>query len=198
MTLPIAVLFLQLLIPTRSIPAVAAITRTVELDTNTKPEVAATTVPPSMEATEPAPVFRSTSSMELPRAPGQTNEDVVAAASGSALPSKSPLQEPSQRLRYREWLALSISGHGAAAFDAWSTRRVVASGEGQESNALLRPFAGNGSIYAATQVGPVVFDYVSRRMMKSQRGWARHTWWILQAASTAASFASGAHNLSIR
>jgi hypothetical protein len=33
--------------------------------------------------------------------------------------------------------------------------------------------------------------------MTSQHGWARRTWWILQAASTVTSLGSGAHNLTI-
>ena len=100
-------------------------------------------------------------------------------------------------LRRREWLVLSIAQHGAATFDAWSTRRALSQGEGQELNPTLRPFSGNSSLYAAIQVGPVLFDYVGRRMMTSRYGWARHTWWIPQAVSTAMSFASGAHNLNI-
>jgi hypothetical protein len=59
----------------------------------------------------------------------------------------------------------------------------------------LRPFAENASLYAAIQVGPLVLDYVGKRMMTSQHGWLRHTWWIPQALSTAISLGSGAHNL---
>jgi hypothetical protein len=111
--------------------------------------------------------------------------------------SKAKSSDRSEKLRRREWLALSVVQHSAATFDAWSTRRVVAYG-GQELNPTLRPFAGNGSIYAAIQVEPVVFDYLGRRMMTSQHGWARRTWWILQGASTVASLASGAYNLNVR
>ena len=62
---------------------------------------------------------------------------------------------------------------------------------------MLRPFAGNGSLYAIVQAGPIVFDYLGRRMMTSQHHWVRRTWWISQAVSTAMSLASGAHNLSV-
>jgi hypothetical protein len=45
-------------------------------------------------------------------------------------------------------------------------------------------------------VGPI-FDYLSRRMMTSRRGWVRRTWWIPQAMSAAVSVASGVHNLGV-
>jgi hypothetical protein len=95
------------------------------------------------------------------------------------------------------WYSLSIAGHSAAGFDAWSTRRAVSSGRGHEANPLFKPFAGNGSIYAATQVGPTVFDYLGKRMMQSRRSWVRRMWWVPQLAGTAASLWSGAHNLHV-
>ena len=97
--------------------------------------------------------------------------------------------------RRKLWLALSIAQSSAATFDAWSTRRVVSRG-GQELNPMLRPFAGNASIYAVVQVTPLLLDYVSHRMMTSEHGWARHTWWMPQAIGTAMSIAGGAYNLS--
>jgi hypothetical protein len=112
--------------------------------------------------------------------------------------SKSNLPSRSEKTRHRKWLVLTVAQHGAATFDAWSTRRVISRGEAQELNPMLRPFAGNASIYAAVQVAPVLFDYLGRRMMTSPHGWARRTWWILQTVSTATSLVSGAHNLSIR
>jgi len=102
-------------------------------------------------------------------------------------------EEPSRRL----WLTLTIAQHGAATFDAWSTRRVISSGQGLERNPLLRPFAGNASLYGAIQVGPVLLDYLAHRMMKSQQGWARHAWWLPQALGTAASIASAVHNVGL-
>jgi len=108
-------------------------------------------------------------------------------------PAKPSYEQPSRGI----WLTLSIAQHGAATFDAWSTRRVISSGQGRELNPTLRPFAGNGSLYAVVQVGPIVLDYLGRRMMTSRHDWARHTWWIPQVVSTVASFASGAHNLGV-
>jgi hypothetical protein len=108
-------------------------------------------------------------------------------------PAKPRYERPSERL----WLILTTAQHGAATFDAWSTRRVISSGQAYEQNPLLKPFAGNASLYAAIQVGPTVLDYVGRRMMKSQQGWARHAWWLPQALGTALSLASAAHNLGV-
>jgi hypothetical protein len=108
-------------------------------------------------------------------------------------PAKPRYERPSRRL----WLTLSIAQYGAATFDAWSTHRAISSGQGQEQNPLLKPFAGNASLYAAIQVGPTVLDYMGRRMMKSQHGWARHAWWLPQALGTAVSIASGVHNLGV-
>jgi hypothetical protein len=85
-------------------------------------------------------------------------------ASAYLAPAKPRYEQPSRGL----WLTLAVAQQGAATFDAWSTRRVISSGQGQEQNLLLRPFAGNASLYAAIQVGPIVLDYLGRRMMKSQ------------------------------
>jgi hypothetical protein len=108
-------------------------------------------------------------------------------------PAKPRYERPSQRL----WLTLSVAQYGAATFDAWSTRRAISSGQGQEQNLLLKPFAGNASLYAAIQVGPTLLDYLGRQMMRSQQVWARHAWWLPQALGTALSLASAAHNLGV-
>ena len=109
-----------------------------------------------------------------------------------------PIGPISDRRQNREWLALSIAAHGAAGFDAWSTRRVISSVPGaQEMNPFLRPFAGNASMYVAVQVLPTALDYLSRRMMHSEHAWARHTWWLPQAVSAVVSVTSGVHNLGV-
>ncbi len=109
-----------------------------------------------------------------------------------------PIRVVSDRRQHREWLALSIAAHGAAGFDAWSTRLVISSMPGaQEMNPLLRPFAGNASMYAAVQVAPTILDFVSRRMMNSRYAWARHTWWLPQAVSAIVSVSSGVHNVGV-
>jgi hypothetical protein len=109
-----------------------------------------------------------------------------------------PVRTVSDRWQKREWLALSIAAHGGAGFDAWTTRKVLSSVPGaQEMNPLLRPFAGNASMYAAVQVAPTILDYVSRRMMNSRYDVLRHTWWLPQAVSAVVSVASGVHNIGV-
>jgi len=94
------------------------------------------------------------------------------------------------------WLALVIMQHGAATFDAYSTR--VAIGRGAvEDDPLMRPFAHSGAMYAAIQVGPLVLDYVARRMQHSEYGMVRRMWFVPQSASTAGFLISGAHNLDV-
>ena len=135
------------------------------------------------ESVSPGIVLPTPRSLPLPAAKGILTPVYLA-------PAK-PHYEPTRRL----WFTLSIAQHGAATFDAWSTRRVISSGQGLERNPLLRPFAGNASLYGAIQVGPVLLDYLAHRMMKSQHGWARHAWWLPQALGTAASIASAVHNV---
>jgi hypothetical protein len=153
----------------------------------------------SSDGTEPvksAPAAESPTSETLAQLP--TPPPSAQSVCSAASLSQSQLQDRSEKRRRHEWLALTITQHSAATFDAWSTRRVISSGQGQELNPMLRPFAGNASLYAVIQVVPVLFDYLGRRMMTSHRGWARRTWWVPQAVSTTASLASGAYNLSIQ
>jgi hypothetical protein len=93
------------------------------------------------------------------------------------------------------WYALSITGSGAAAFDAWSTRRAITQGYGAEGNPMLRPFAHSGVLYAATQVSPLVMDYIGKRMMRSQHGLVRKMWWVPQSAGSGVSLWAGVHNV---
>ena len=97
--------------------------------------------------------------------------------------------------RRREWYGLAVAAHGAATFDAWSTRRAINAGAGTESNPLLRPFANSGALYAATQVCPAFMDFFGRRMMRSPNPWIRKMWWVPQSAGMAMSLAAGVHNV---
>lgn len=95
----------------------------------------------------------------------------------------------------RLWRTLLIVQHGAAVFDAWSTRNAIQNDGAHELNPLFRPFAGSDAIYAATQVGSGLFDYLGHRMMTSKKGWMRRLWWVPQVAGTIGSLFSGAHNM---
>jgi hypothetical protein len=97
----------------------------------------------------------------------------------------------------RSWLALTMVQHGAATFDACSTRQAIGRGA-VEDDPLMRPFAHSGAIYAAIQVGPLLLDYVARRMQHSEYGMVRRIWFVPQTASTVGFVLSGTHNLSVR
>jgi hypothetical protein len=103
-----------------------------------------------------------------------------------------------QRRKTRMWIGLGIAEHSAATFDAWTTRRAITNYGAQELNPLLKPFAGNASLYVAIQVGPAVMDFVGKKMMSSNHSWVRKMWWVPQGASFATSLFCGAHNLGVR
>ena len=134
----------------------------------------------------------------------------VAANAGAAEPVQTPhvtlaIQPVKQAYgRPREtrgqriaWYTLAVTGHGAAAFDAYSTRRAISGGYGTESNPFLRPFANSGALYAVTQVSPAVMDLIGKRMMVSEHRWVRRLWWLPQAAGTGFSIGAGVHNLGV-
>ncbi len=67
-------------------------------------------------------------------------------------------------------------------------------------NAFLRsgkPMTVYASLYAAIQVGPLMMDYVGRKMLYSRHSWVRHMWWVPQSASFASSLFCGVHNLGV-
>lgn len=131
------------------------------------------------------------------------------AEAGAASPAPAGAPRPAepgrlaQRRRYetvarqRIWLTLGAAGHGAAAFDGWSTRRALSRNIGQEANPLLRPFAHSSTLHVAIQASPALMDYLGHRMMTSRRAWVRRIWWLPQSAGTAASLVSGVHNMSL-
>src|SRR5271157_2523809 len=67
----------------------------------------------------------------------------------------------------RSWWALTIAQHGAAAFDAYTTRQAIGRGA-VEDDPLMRPFAHSPAIYVASQVSSVLLDLLSRLMMRSE------------------------------
>jgi hypothetical protein len=97
----------------------------------------------------------------------------------------------------RNWLMLSVVEHSAATFDAYSTRQAVSRGA-VEQDPLMRPFAHSPAIYAAIQVGPVLFDLLARHMQRSNYNFERRCWWVPQTASTGMSIFAGVHNLTIK
>ena len=117
------------------------------------------------------------------------------------IPEPAPMKpikvySPEKPRTSRSWLALAIMQHGAATFDAYSTRQAIGHGA-VEDDPLMRPFAHSGAMYAAIQVGPLVLDYVARRMQHSEYGMVRRMWFVPQTASTAGFLISGVHNMSV-
>lgn len=96
----------------------------------------------------------------------------------------------------RDWLILAVVQHGAAAFDAYSTRRSIQSG-GVELNPFMKPFAHSNGLYAAMQVTPVLLDLVARRMQHSHNSLVRRMWWIPQSVDASASMYAGVNNLRV-
>ena len=130
--------------------------------------------------------------------PKATAKDAEPAAGFPARPVKPAVTAIQETPRERKiWYTLAAVGHAGAAFDAWSTRRAITAGVGTEANPLLRPFAHSGALYAATQVSPLLMDYLGKRMMTSQHGWVRRIWWLPQTAGASVSFAAGAHNTAL-
>ena len=101
------------------------------------------------------------------------------------------LETPRER---NTWYALVAVSHSAAAFDAYSTRRAISGNYGVEGNPLLRPFSHSDAIYAATQVSPVLMDYLGHRMLKSHNKLLRRFWWLPQTAGASFSVGAGIHN----
>jgi|SRR5579863_586404 len=156
--------------------------------------------------TAPAARLNATNSATaaLPAAPDakvKTDAELAAEPAPAAFPiepvkpaSREPYATPRQK---KIWFALTAASSAGAAFDSWSTRRAISGGYGTESNPLLRPFAHSNALYAATQVSPLVMDYLGRRMMRSEHGMLRRVWWLPQAAGATVSFAAGVHNVGV-
>jgi hypothetical protein len=150
----------------------------------------------------------SSLSTELPSRPEPKMRDAVEASSREPLvprpevlplePAKLAFSRPYEtRAQKKMWYGLAVAGHSAAGFDAWSTRRAISGHYGTESNPFLRPFAHSWSMYAATQVSPVVMDFLGKRMMVSPHRWVRRMWWLPQSVGTSFSFAAGVHNIGV-
>ena len=140
------------------------------------------------------PLMLTADASALPAAP----TPVVAAPPVIATPAaQSQTAEDSHDSRNKKiWFSLSLVSHGAATFDAWSTRNAIEHG-GQELNPVFKPFANSNAMYAAVQIAPLGMDYLGRRMMRSQNRTFRKMWWVPQTASALCSLAAGAHNVAV-
>jgi hypothetical protein len=133
-------------------------------------------------------------------APVQTAQRVLSLSSIRVEPVEAVKEQPVIQAEptpsRRAWLALGLVQHGAATFDAYSTREVISRGA-TEMDPMMRPFAHSSGLYAAIQVGPVALDFVSHKMQRNQNSFVRRMWWLPQSMGTAAFLYSGVHNLSV-
>lgn len=141
----------------------------------------------------------ATANRDLPDAPAAKPEapaePIEAIRPFSNAPVKPAFERPLPTRRQRVlWYTFMAAGHGAAAFDAYSTRRALSNNAGTETDPFLRPFAHSNGLYAATQVSPAVMDYIGRRMMTSSHPMFRHLWWVPQVGGATFSFSAGIHN----
>jgi hypothetical protein len=182
---------------------------TLSVDTPTTPapapalELRSVAVVQPAEDAKPAkpdmPTPKLSTSLNEESAPGTSVESASpggAAFLNAAVKPATPDSFETPRKR-KIWYGLVAVGHGASAFDAWTTRRAVSSGYGVEGDPLQRPFAHSGAIYATTQVCPLVMDYLGRRMMRSSHPLLRRFWWLPQSASAGVSLGAGIHNYSV-
>jgi hypothetical protein len=157
-------------------------------------------LPLALVSMQPAALPEAEETEELPEAPLPLAPTVAPTPRGfiSAAKPMTVSVEELQAEYHRKlmmWRGLVIASSGAATFDAWSTRRALTKYGAQELDPMLKPFAGNASLYAAVQVAPALMDYIGRKMMYSRHSWMRRTWWVPQSASFVSSMFCGAHNV---
>jgi hypothetical protein len=161
-------------------PETFSLTAAASLDTSTQPAA----IDPEMLPDAPVPM----TALAIP-APA-----AFLKAGNPMTVSVAQLQAENRRKQFM-WKSLVIASSGAATFDAWATRHTITTSGAQELNPLLKPFAGNASLYAAIQVGPVLLDFAGKKMMYNRHPWVRRMWWVPQSASFVTSIFCGAHNL---
>ena len=174
---------------------------------NARPAIAVTASAMNFEDSEPAATASFNAAAEPEAGMNETLPDapvpmpLTPPAPMAFLKSGKPMTVSVDQLRAENrrkelmWKGLVIASSGAATFDAWSTRHVITTSGAQELNPMLKPFAGNASLYAAIQIGPVLMDFAGRKMMYSTHPWVRHMWWVPQSASFVSSMFCGSHNL---
>jgi hypothetical protein len=176
-----------LLLCSSAVPAGTAQT-SVAIET---PEPATRAIMAAIKPDAPTPKVSVDSSEPEPGAESRSSSEPA--------PIRAPLKpatpESYETARQRKvWYGLMAAAHGAAAFDAWTTRRAISGGFGTEGDPLQRPFANSGAIYATTQILPALMDYLGYRMMRSEHPTLRKFWWLPQTASAGVSLGAGIHN----
>jgi hypothetical protein len=201
--------FVLLLLQPQIAPKFPAPIETAELTTATELSAGASDIvdgedsAPNVEvasAADAMPVPAEETSGALPDAPVPLEPVEVNAPVAFLNPAKQMKVSVDQlvaenRRKQMVWKGLAIATSGAATFDAWTTRHAITTTGAVELNPLLKPFAGNSSLYAAIQVGPALLDFAGKKMMYSHISWVRRMWWVPQSASFVSSMFCGSHNL---
>ncbi len=163
-------------------------------------QVSAVTLPDAPKPVEPIAIASTSVDAQPLLAPVPSEDSlagITSAHTSALLGRASTLAVPERATSSRrQWLALCLATHATATFDAWTTRRALATGD-YETDPTLRPFAGSAAIYGAVQVSPLILDFVGYRMQHSEFGLVRKFWRLPQSLSAAVSLGAGAHNLSI-
>lgn len=198
-----AVLLLQLSAVQQSVPTSASQAKAAPYAASATVSERSSNASALPDAPVPANSDGSTSkaSSPSPVSPAQPGSDnslagiYVPARSASSSAFRNSTQWLGEGSR-EKWLALAVLDHGAAVFDAWSTRRSIEIGN-READPFVRPFAGSNAVYGVLQITPTVLDFVSRRMQRSEHPVIRRFWWLPQSAMAASSFCAGVHNVAL-
>jgi hypothetical protein len=199
MVLAIAALFLQFAPPVRALPDITSLPVTKIASAGTQgAQHQPTAAVVSSTSTDSSngnaiPIAVTLAKLESSSQNGQALDTIRVPSPAPGKPANVILPDTHPR---KAWLVLSIAEHGAATFDAYSTRLAISRGA-NEADPMMQPFAHSPAIYGAIQVGPLVLDYTARRMERSQHGFLRKTWWVPQTAATGLFLFSGAHNMSV-
>jgi len=88
-----------------------------------------------------------------------------------------------------------VLNHGAAAFDAWTTRQLVRYPGGGEANPLERPFVHSAALYFTSQPDAFLADYL---LLKHARTKTRRVIYdSVGVGITGLHFGSALHNLAL-
>jgi hypothetical protein len=151
-----------------------------------------------------APEFEAETGVALPDAPAPVLLALASPTPPAFIKSGRPMTVSVAQLQAEDrrkemlWKGLTVASSSAAMFDAVSTRHAITTYGAVELNPLLKPFAGNASLFAAIQVAPALLDFAGRKMMYSRHTWLRRAWFVPQSASFVTSIFCGAHNFSYR
>jgi len=152
-------------------PVAVAVAAAPEDNSSTPSE--STTEPPSSQSSQPGvglgPTPLVASTLTLPPVTEASTTVQPGVPAGMLIKPAEPRKPVFPK---RTWWTLTAAQHGAAIFDAWSTRESITSGRGHELNPLMKP-------------------------LPSQNPSIRRMWWLPQVAMTTTFIFSGAHNLRV-